>query len=492
MMTTIAGTGSSPDSGDSGLAILANIAVPLNICFDTKGDIYIGEGDLPGFRKIDKNGIITSPIKFNKYILNITINKNGELYLCSDNVMKIDSTGKLSVIAGGGTSTASGIPALQEKFKVVEGMVFDNNKNLYIADLYRIMKIDSNGIITTIAGTYGVYGYSGDDGPAKNALFFSIADIKMDKNRSLYISDAGNSVIRKIDTSGIIRTVIGTGVPGFSGDNDSAINATINQPSGLTFDKYNNLYFTDQSNNRIRKVDTTGIITTYAGSGGYGNMDGPALLATLNVPAGLAFDSANNLYIADEGNNLIRKVTPADLPVTLLSFKVSGFKSFNGNTNTAVSWETATEINVSHFNVQRSEDGVIFETVGTVKAKGTGSYSFTAPPHPEGGIEYFRLEVVDKNGVLSYSEIREISVGSDKKITVFPNPTQGIINVELPISGNWQITATDIEGRVVWEHECSGCSGIIKHNLNTSKGLYFIKIINTTTGQQTVKKITLQ
>jgi len=137
------------------------------------------------------------------------------------------------------------------------------------------------------------------------------------------------------------------------------------------------------------------------------------------------------------------------LPVTLLSFNVSGFKSFNGNTNTVVDWETASEINVSHFNVQRSLDGVSFETVGTVKAKGAGKYSYTAPlpepPSPK-GVFYFRLEVVDRNGALSYSEIKQLIIDNGQLI-ISPNPATDF----LTISGG-TITAvriSDVSGRVL-------------------------------------------
>ena len=437
IMTTIAGTGSFTDSGDSGLATLANISEPQYICFDKLGNLYIAEGILPGFRKIDKNGIITTPIKFNKAIIGITLNNNGDLYLCSDNVMKIDSSNKVISIAGGGTSTASGISAIQEKFNVVEGMIFDEIKTLYIADLYRVMKLDSNGIITTISGTYGIYGYNGDNGPAKYALFFSIGDIKFDKKGNLFICDEGNNVIRKIDTSGIITTVVGTGIAGFSGDNDSAINATINQPTGLAFDNFGNLYISDQGNNRIRKVDTNGIISTYAGSGKYGNLDGPALQSTLNYPMGIAFDSADNLYIADYGNNLIRKVTPAVLPVTFLSFNVQGFKSFNGNTNTLVNWETASEINTAYFNIQRSTDGISFETIGKVKAKGISIYTFNDQSPLWGGLLYYRLEIVDNNGSITYSDVKELSI-INYQLSIAPNPAKDYITViGSNITGNY-------------------------------------------------------
>ena len=111
-----------------------------------------------------------------------------------------------------------------------------------------------------------------------------------------------------------------------------------------------------------------------------------------------------------------------------------------------INWETATEINVSHFNVQRSSDGISFETVGVVKAKGASKYTFTAPPPPEGGIEYFSLEVVDKNGSLTYSEVKELSI-INYQLSIFPNPIKNFVYVS-----GWdfkQVVISDISGRVL-------------------------------------------
>ena len=375
IMTTIAGTGSYTDSGDSGLATLANITQPTDVIIDKFGNILIAEFNSPGIRKLDKMGFITTPANIFTGANSVVTDSVGNIIVGSGLISKIINN-NVTVITGGGAYTNSGIPAIQAFLYNTGGIAFDNKQNLYVADYFRIIKLDNKGYVYTIAGTYGKYGYSGDNSQANNALFYRITGIKFDKKGNLFICDEGNNVIRKIDTSGIITTVVGTGIAGFSGDNDSAINATINQPTGLAFDNLDNLYISDQGNNRIRKIDTNGIISTYAGSGKYGNLDGPALQSTLYYPMGIAFDSADNLYIADYGNNLIRKVTPAGLPVTLLSFNVSGFKSFNGNTNTLVKWETATELNVSQFNVQRSSDGVSFETVGRENAKGASSYTF--------------------------------------------------------------------------------------------------------------------
>jgi len=485
VMTTIAGTGSFTDSGDSGQALLANINQPMDVAIDKFGNILIAENDSPSIRKINKIGIITTPANIFTGANFVVSDSIGNIIVGSGLISKIDyKNNNVTEITGGGTSTISGIPAIQVFLYNTGGITFDNKQNLYVADYFRIIKIDSNGYAYNIAGTYGVYGYSGDNGPAINALFNRISGIKFDKKGNLYISDEGNNVIRKIDTNGIISTVVGTGIAGFSGDNDSAINATINMPIGLAFDSFDNLYFSDQSNNRIRKVDSTGIITTYAGSGGYGNADGFALHSTMKFPAGLAFDSANNLYIADEGNNLIRKVTPPILPVTLLSFNVSGFKLFNGNTNTAVKWETASEINTSYFNVQQSTDGINFNTIGKVKAKGAGTYSFNDPLTSQDSrlTMYYRLEIVDNNGLKTYSEIRSVFLTTDDSgFTISPNPAKDYIT----INGSTikQITLGDISGRILISTK--------EKKINISSllnGLYMVNI-ETMEGKRVVEKM---
>ena len=314
IMTTIAGTGNTPDSGDSGLAIMANIYEPTDITLDTKGNVFISEHYSPGIRKINRNNIISTPIQLSSGVQTIAVDSIGYIYAGWGIVERISKSGVKTIICGSGTNTnANGILATQAILFGTQGIILDRAGYIYIADLFRIMKIDSLGYISTIAGTYGVYGYSGDNGLATDALFYGISAINFDKKGNLYIADESNNVIRKIDTAGIITTIAGTGVAGFSGDNGLAINAKMIQPSGIAIDNFGNLYISDQANNRIRKVDTTGIITTYAGSGKFGSVDGPSLQATMNYLAGLFIDSINNLYIADYGNNRIRKVDTAGI-----------------------------------------------------------------------------------------------------------------------------------------------------------------------------------
>ena len=187
----------------------------------------------------------------------------------------------------------------------------------YIADTEnnRVRKIDAEGIITTIAGT-GTGGYSEDEdgNPAINAKLNKPRGLFIDTSENIYIADTENNRIRKIDADGIITTIAGTGTGGYSEDEDGnpAINAKLNKPRGLFIDTSENIYIADTENNRIRKIDADGIITTIAGTGtgGYSeDEDGnPAINAKLNKPRGLFIDTSENIYIADTENNRIRKI----------------------------------------------------------------------------------------------------------------------------------------------------------------------------------------
>ena len=324
-------------SGDGGPATNAELNQPQGIAVDS-GNVYIADNYNHRIRKIDSSGIITTIAGTGaygysgdglaatssqlSYPYGITI-YSGNLYIAdtgNQRIRKIDSSGIITTLAGTGVGVFSGDGALATNAELSSpiGIAVDSG-NVYISDNnnHRIRKIDSSGIIRTIAGT-GTGGFSGDGELATNANLGSPRGITVDSSGNLYIADIGNRRIRKVDSSGIITTVAGTGVYGYSGDGGLATNAKLTRVDGITVDSLGNIYIPDYYFNVIRKV-TSGIITTIAGIyiddndggsiGGYSGDGGVATSAQFNRPTSVELDSSGNLYIADRYNSLIRKIT---------------------------------------------------------------------------------------------------------------------------------------------------------------------------------------
>ncbi|SVA68139.1 uncharacterized protein METZ01_LOCUS120993, partial [marine metagenome] len=215
--------------------------------------------------------------------------------------------------------TGSG-KATETEISLVDGITLDKKGNVYITmrEHNIISRIDTKGMMTRYAGS-GESGFSGDGGPAIKANFKTPAGLAFDPEGNLYIADRENHRVRKIDTSGNISTFAGIGEAGFSGDDAPAVKARLNLPSGVVADEKGNLYISDRSNDRIRVVDKKGVIRTYAGTGvaGFQGDAGPALKAQLDKPFGIALDEAENLYIADRNNNRVRKVSPEGIITTV-------------------------------------------------------------------------------------------------------------------------------------------------------------------------------
>ncbi|MEO6924961.1 MAG: hypothetical protein ABI142_14130, partial [Bryocella sp.] len=221
-------------------------------------------------------------------------------------------------VAGNGTSTGNtgdNGPALSAEIAKPFSVVRDKAGNLYISNSYQqIRKVDTNGIITTVAGTSESYGgFAGDGGPATAALFNNPYGLALDNNGNLLVADEGNSIIRRIDMkTGIITTIAGTpNVAGFSGDGGPATSAELHAPYTVSCDAAGNIYIADYSNYRIRKVDTKGIITTFAGKGISGNTGngGPATSAELQAYSVVA-DLTGDVYFADPAHQVVRMVDP--------------------------------------------------------------------------------------------------------------------------------------------------------------------------------------
>jgi sugar lactone lactonase YvrE len=229
--------------------------------------------------------------------------------------------------------------------------VYSENFRVFIADDEAcVIWVTGAEEFEVFAGTYGSCGYSGDGGPATSAELGNPEDVALDGAGNVYIADAANGVIRKVDRNGNISTVAGDNErsPGFSGDGGPATNAALDYPNGIALDTAGNLYIADTNNNRIRKVDLGGIITSVAGStSGYSGDGGPATSAKLNSPYGVRSDAAGNLFIADSGNNLIRKVDLTGTITTVAGNFGVGDEGNSGDGGPATSAQLAFPIFVS-------------------------------------------------------------------------------------------------------------------------------------------------
>ena len=332
---TVAGAGVEGYSGDGGPATSAQLDAPFGMALDRDGNLYIADWGNHRVRRVDPAGVITtvagtgvggyggdggpatsaqlsSPV-------DVTVGPAGYLYIAdtgNKRVRRVDRFGTITTVAGTGVRGDSGDGGPASAAKVTPyGMAVDAGGSLYIADLLfsRVRKVDAAGVITTVAGT-GVKGYGGDGGPATSAQLSGPTDVAVDAAGNLYIADSTNLRVRKVDVAGVITTVAGTGAPGYGGDGGPASAATLNSPFSVAVDTVGNLYIVDRLNERVRRVDVAGVITTVAGTGvpGYGGDGGPASAALLNYPRSVAVDAVGNLYISDRGNHRVRKVTWSD------------------------------------------------------------------------------------------------------------------------------------------------------------------------------------
>ncbi len=269
----------------------------------------------------------------------VAVDAAGNLFIAESGhhrIRKVDSSGTISTFAGTGESGfgGDGGPAVEARLGSPEGVAVDAAGSLYIADYsnHRIRKVDSSGIISTFAGT-GERGFDGDGGAAVEAQLAGPRGMAVDAAGNLFFVDVGNRRIRKVDSSGTISTFAGTGESGFGGDGGPAVEARLNNPKDVAVDTAGNLFIADRNNLRIRKVDSSGIITTIAGKGFGSSFDGeggPAVEAYIFGPDAVAVDAAGNLFFSELGNHRIRRVDPSGIIATIAGTGESGFGGDGG------------------------------------------------------------------------------------------------------------------------------------------------------------------
>jgi len=203
------------------------------------------------------------------------------------------------------------------RFSGPSGIATDSSGNVFVVDSNNqlIRKITSAGLVSTLAGIVGNTGSANGTGTAASFNFNSFASIATDSAGNVYVTDTNNNSIRKITAAGIVTTLAGSGAAGQN--NGTGTSANFNMPTGIATDSAGNIYVADTYNHQIRKISSVGVVTTLAGSGSSGSTDGPANLASFNMPTSLTVDSAGNIYVADTYNDTIRKITATGTVSTL-------------------------------------------------------------------------------------------------------------------------------------------------------------------------------
>ncbi len=395
----------------------------------------------------------------------------------------------ITTVAGSGIEgyAGDGGKATAAKIHWPQAIALDKKENIYIADADNnvIRRIDAvTGIVTTVAGNGYLCGtgsgdYSGDNGPATVAHLNQPTGVAIDTAGNIFIADSKNHCVRKVNKAGVITTVAGTGVPGFSGDNSPATGSRLNQPTRVAVDTFGNIFITDVQNHRIRKVDASANIFTVAGTGlpGYSGDGAGASAAQLFYPIDVAVDKRGNLYIADELNNCIRKVDMISGIITTIAGNstVPAFTGDGGPATDARLYDP-TGIAVDTFgNVYISDMGnfrvrVIDTVTGiihTIAGTDSAGYNGDKRPATTARLSLPQGLALNPKGSLFIADqgndrIRFIGskiegiqqvINYISEVSVYPNPGADVfeINIASVISEPAKVKITDIKGSLVMQ-----------------------------------------
>ncbi len=340
IIETVAGTGLQGTTGDGGPALNAAFDDVRGLAVDAAGNIYVSDLGAHRIRRFSAGGLITNFAGTGQpgssgdggAALNARLNgpwhllldSQGSLYIAENRghrVRRVSTQGIITTVAGRGValSDGNGGPATQAGILGPTSVHKDAAGNLYISEFFdKIRVVPPSGLIQTFAGG-DQQGFRGDGGPATAALLNIPLAVTGDTSGNIFIADSFNVRVRRVAPTGVIQTVGGNGQFRFSGDNGPAVAATFAAPFGLTADADGNVYIADSENHRVRRIAPDGRITTIAGNGqaGFSGDGGPASQAALNYPLGLALDGQGNLYLSDNLNNRVRRVSPAGLISTV-------------------------------------------------------------------------------------------------------------------------------------------------------------------------------
>jgi uncharacterized protein (TIGR03437 family) len=353
VINSIVGNGAAGLTGDGGPATLAEVNSPAGLALDSAGDTYIADSGNQRIRMVNATtGVITSiagttgngdgglaPGAVLNNPMGVAVDGAGNLYISSGTVVRkvTQSTGIISTFAGGGTSTQAGISALDAQINPI-GLAVDSSGDLLIGEPGLIQKVESSGAITTIAGT-GVDGFAGDGGPAVNAQIAYVTAMAFDPSGNLLFADSGNKRVRRIDSStGVITTVAGNGQALFSGTTSNATQFGIGDVAGLAVDAGGNIYIGGLNTYYLLEVSPAGVVTIAGGVGGCGYIGdgGLATLAAVCEPTSLAVDSTGDLFVADSSCYCVRRIAAGTgIIQTVAGDGVAGYTGDNGAATSA-------------------------------------------------------------------------------------------------------------------------------------------------------------
>ncbi len=556
IINTFAGIGTCcvGPNGDGGSATNAQLSLPEATATDALGNVFIVDIANSQIRKVSPSGIISTfagtglagyggdggaaNLAQLNYPRGVAVDASGNVFITdagNNRVRKVNTAGVISTYAGTGVSgyTGNGGLAVNAQLSGLMGITIDILGNMYIVETGRVRKINTAGVISAFAGV-GSWSYGGDGGPAINAQFNLPWGIAVDLFGNVYIGEAYNNRIRKIDTSGIISTFAGTGVSGYIGDGGAAINAQLASPCGVAVDALGNVFVADYNNSRVRKINTAGIISTFAGTGvnGFSGDGGLSTNAQLYAPRGVQVDASGNLFIADETNGRVRKVTCPAPMITATSpspacsgnmgcLSASGASTYlwtgpcgfssnqqspcfpfytfcscnytvtgtdaNGCKNTAT---VCLNVNTLPTLTATTSDSLLCSgQTATLAVSGantytwnTGGYGTSIVVTPTTTTNYI-VNGTDANGCTNNALVTQsVSICTtvsefsslNSRVTIYPNPSTGIFNLEL--NETTQIIITNVLGQEILNEKLP----VGKQSIDIQSqpaGIYFYKLI---------------
>jgi sugar lactone lactonase YvrE len=353
-VSTFAGSGTAGSTDATGTA--ASFSNPRAVAVDASGNVYVADFINHKIRKITPAGVVstfagsgftgstdgTGTAASFRNPSGVAVDASGNVYVAdygNHKIRKITPSGVVSTFAGSGTQGSADATGTAASFNAPFGLAVDASGNIYVADTgnHKIRKITPAGVVSTLAGS-GSYGST--DGTGTAAIFAFPNGVALDASGNVYVADTNNNKIRKITSAGVVSTFAGSGTQGSIDGTGTA--ASFDYPTGVAVDASGNVYVADTFNNKIRKITPAGVVSTLAGSGAQGSTDATGTAASFHYPAGVAVDAAGNVYVADYNNHKIRKITSVLSTASHTFTNLVGYPNPAKNTFTISIQENAT------------------------------------------------------------------------------------------------------------------------------------------------------